>query len=362
MHLRLSVTGSLVLSLVSRSLAATCAEHVKTAVQVVEGDGIAVACCQQDANNCTASIIGACEGKDDQWAFCVGAAGAHACAISYGNDTGAPCGAYAGPTGTTFGMTPVATGYAVPLLNADVEGALRRNWARLSTLSDAGLCCSAADVQGAAPCHVGKVPTLEENQCNPGEYELKCFGTPTHGLCTVYNNQTLTSEIGQYYFVNFDADAPRPSSTTASATSTPPPGETGASSRGKSGVNPVAVAVPIAAVVVLLLIIAAAFLVWRRRLRAGTNRDVAPYDSAFVAQGVGASPLAARRASSATGRTSSAPYVSTAGQTASYHSSHASPPRGGKHLHRGIDQAVDPEAQPPTYSMHSDDHGQLLRT
>ncbi|EJD35488.1 hypothetical protein AURDEDRAFT_175416 [Auricularia subglabra TFB-10046 SS5] len=365
MRLRLSATGSLLLSLVSfSSAAATCSQHVKTAVQVVEGDGIGVACCLQNSNNCTASIIGACEGKDDQWAFCVGADGAHACAISYGTDPGAPCGAYTGPTGATFGMTPVATGYAVPLQNADIEGSLRRNWGRLSTLSDAGLCCSAADVSGAAPCHVGKVPTLEENHCNAGEYEIKCFGTPTHGLCTVFSNETVTTEIGQYYLVNFDADAPKPSATSSSTTTggtpTPLSGETDAGSH-KSGVNAVAIAVPIAIVVLLLLILAAAFIVWRRRRRAGV-KDVAPYDSAFTAQGVGASPIAARRVSSATGRTSSVPYVSTAGQTASYHSSHASPPRGGKYLHRAVDPVSDPEAQPPTYSMHSDDQGQVLRS
>ncbi|KZV89125.1 hypothetical protein EXIGLDRAFT_772070 [Exidia glandulosa HHB12029] len=301
--------------------ATTCAAKVEAALKTVKGDGVGVSCCKADEADCQLSVIGACDDVYSTWGWCMGAGTSKACAISYGPDSDAPCGAYSGPTGSTYGLSPVGdgTGYKVSLQSPSIEASLHTNWDRLATLSDVGLCCSSADVAGAAACHVGKVLTLAENPCNAGEYEIKCFGTGTHGLCTAYSNVSATTEIGQYYFVNFDENAPRPSSTstgsnvsftpTASyASSTPtasPSGTPGSStstpltptsSSDKSSVNVAAIVVPII-LVLMLLGLGIWFIFWRRRraahapLTGNSGNAVHPYTAATG--GTGSSPTSA---------------------------------------------------------------------
>ncbi|KZV96586.1 hypothetical protein EXIGLDRAFT_833542 [Exidia glandulosa HHB12029] len=180
--------------------ATTCAAKVQAALKTVRGDpGIGVSCCRPDEPVCQWSETGDCD-AGSTYGWCLSAGSSKACAIAYGPDPDEPCGAYGGPVGKTYGMSPVGTGYKVALQSPAIEAALRANWASVSKLSDVGLCCSYADVHGAAACHVGSILMLSHNPCNPGEYEFKCYGTATHGLCTVYRNVSSTTEMGQYYF------------------------------------------------------------------------------------------------------------------------------------------------------------------
>lgn len=243
--------------------APTCDEQVVAALKTVKGGraGVQLSCCTPEQVDCHLIDSGyVCDDVNAIQAWCLSAGTSSACTISYtyvptsgyGAEADTPCGAYAGPVGSTFGMSPVASKYPVPFDSSAIVGALQKSWPQISSLSDKALCCSAVDAVGAAPCHVGNVTALEENHCDQGEYELKCYGEGSHGLCTVFDNVTTsnTTEIGQYYLVNFDDDAPQP----APSSSTSPK---------------LAVILPATVIPIFIVILGAStWLVLRRRRRA----------------------------------------------------------------------------------------------
>ncbi|KZV84332.1 hypothetical protein EXIGLDRAFT_727330, partial [Exidia glandulosa HHB12029] len=232
----ISIIYIAVLSGIHVDAATTCAAKVQAALKTVQGEGIGVSCCKADEPDCQWSVTGDCDaGSTLGW--CMAAGTSKACAIAYGPDPDEPCGAYGGPVGKTYGMSPVGTGYKVPLQSPAIEASLRANWDRVSKLSDVGLCCPPADGAGGA-CHVGEILMLSQNPCNAGEYEFKCYGTGTHGLCSAYRNVSSTTEIGQYYFVNFDDNAPKPvSSVSTLSTASSTPAASGASPTASSPVG-----------------------------------------------------------------------------------------------------------------------------
>jgi len=213
----------------------------------------------------------------------MGAGKAKACVISYSSADDAPCGQFSGTSGATHGASPLGTDYAISLQSTSLQEAIETNWERLSTLSEASLCCASDDAisAGAAGCHMGTVQMMSQNPCNAGEYNIKCYGAATAGLCMVYNNVTDTSDIGQYYVVNLADDVPRPSATGSASQSTPSSQPSTTSSgtgagattpttpeypgdEKTSGPNLIAIIVP---VVIGVLLIALAILFFLRRRR-----------------------------------------------------------------------------------------------
>ncbi|KAH7104141.1 hypothetical protein BKA62DRAFT_693674 [Auriculariales sp. MPI-PUGE-AT-0066] len=205
----------------------TCSAKVAVALTLVKGDGSSVACCAEDSAHCSLSLTGDCSAAANQpnVIWCLGAGESKSCVLSYSNDTDAPCGSFFGSSGATYGISPVASGYPNSFSNPIIQEALVRNWDHLSVLSEASLCTASDDRLAANPSqpHVGTVTMLSQNPCNTGEFNWKCYGTKTDGLCMVYANTTSTSDTGEYFLVNLDPSAPKSvssiSSTTGSAIS-----------------------------------------------------------------------------------------------------------------------------------------------
>ncbi|KAH7104142.1 hypothetical protein BKA62DRAFT_693677 [Auriculariales sp. MPI-PUGE-AT-0066] len=274
----------------------TCSAKVAAALKLAKGDGSSIACCAKDSANCSLSATGDCPESQPNYVWCLGAGDSKSCALSYSSDTDAPCGGFSGGIGATYGISPIASGYHTSFSNPVVQEALISNWDSLSLLSDASLCTASDDRLAVSPSepHVAKLLTLSQNPCNTGEFNWKCYGTKTNGLCMVYANTTSTSDIGQYYLLNLDPSAPQPISSSASATSplasspsthsvvasqtTDPE----ATSKGKP--NLVAIIVPVVVAVLLLGL----FLVWFLRRRAakresGAQREApVPYSHSMV--------------------------------------------------------------------------------